>query len=207
MAAAETGELEKYRSYIQKRRFSPPEDSGDENLSGSSLPRFVQDEPATRQESQVPWWEKEAYTLLDQDELIKPPQEYPKPAPPSGGRESLSEARPASRGRNLDLYRKLYARQGHRNLPYASPYRSHSGYQAQVEDNRATLMAIKLIKQCLACFAILGIIVLMQGRADMQGALDVVRKHVVETHIDPQSLYEDVKTVFSQLVQTLGGSP
>lgn len=206
METTESGELEKYRSYIQKRRVAHSVE-GDNDLTDSSLSRIDQAEPATRQESEVPWWEKEAYTLLDQDELLKPPQEYIKPIRPGGDRDSLSGPRTASRGRGYDLYRKLYGRRGHRNPPYVSPYRSYSGYQAQIEDNRATVMAIKLIKQCLACFAILGIVVLMQGRADMQEALDVVRKHVVETHIEPQSLLEDVKSVFSQFVRTLGGSP
>lgn len=208
METTESGELEKYRSYIQKRRVAPPaDDSGDDGLPDNSLTRIVQAEPAARQESEVPWWEKEAYTLLEQDELLKPPQEFIKPSQSRGEGESHSDTRAASRGRSHDLYRKLYARRGRRNPSYASPYRSYSGSQAQIEDNRATVMAIKLIKQCLACFAILGIIVLMQGRADMQDALDVVRRHVVETHIDPQNLLEDVKSVFNQFVRTLGGSP
>lgn len=213
MAATESGELEKYRKYIQRRRVTYPDDDGmREKPAENSIATLSNAGTETGQDSDnTPWWEKEAYTLLDQEELIKPPQELEKPVHSYRARETLSGAQPASRTRDHDLYKKLYSRysrQGYRTSSYASPYRSsYSGYQAQIEDNRATLLAIKLIKQSLACFAILGIIVLMQGRPDMQEALAVVRRHVVETHIDPQTLFEDVKAAFNQFVQTLGGSP
>lgn len=207
MAAAESGELEKYRKYIQKRRITTPSDDDVKaEPEENSITALNRTEPESRSDSQTPWWEKEAYTLLDRDELIKPPQEQGRPVHHHNcERNNLASTLHYS-GRNHALYKKLYARQGNRT-PAASSYRNISSQRAQIEDNRATLMAIKLIKQSLACFAILGIIVLMQGRSDMQEALAVIRRHVVETHIDPRSLFEDVKSVFSQFVQALVGSP
>ena len=210
MAVTESGELEKYRKYIQKRRITPPdEDKIQEKSAENSITSYNQQESETRSHSQTPWWEKEAYTLLDKDELTRPSREYRKPKPVQDYRErdSLSDSLTASRRRDHDLYKKLYSRQGSRTSAYPSSYKSYSSQRTQIEDNRATLMAIKLIKQALACFAILGIVVLMQGRPDMQEVLAVIRKHVVETHIEPQNLFEGVKSVFSQLVQTEGGSP
>lgn len=107
-------------------------------------------------------------------------------------------------------YQRLYG-QSHKTSPYANNSRYHgystSTHSAEIEDNRATVLAVKIIKQALACFAILGIIVLMQQRSDMGGALTFIKKHVVETHIEPNSLLTGVENIVQECSRFLGGSP
>lgn len=204
MPDTESGEL-KYRRYIQKRRLThPAEDRPREEASENSV-TCQNPEPETRSFPRVSWRENEA-ALPDKGDLIRPVLEYRSPVHNRGDRITISETLNALRKRDHPLYRKLYQQQRYRTPAYPSG-KSYTSQRAQIEDNMATLIAIKVIKQALACFAILGIIVLMQGRQDMQETLAVIRKHVVETHIDPRSLFENVKSAFSQLVRTLGGSP
>ncbi|MCX7772865.1 MAG: hypothetical protein N2376_07110, partial [Clostridia bacterium] len=105
------------------------------------------------------------------------------------------------------IYRKLYGqnKKGTYGSSYAGAY--HGPHQAEIEDNRATVLAVKIIKQAIACFAILGILVLMQQRTDMGQALAFVKKQVIEINVDPQSILSGVEDLVKQCTKFLGGSP
>ena len=204
-AMTDTGSAElKYRRYIQKKRITPPAEEKAIGEPEEDSKNVFKPEPETRS-FPAPWPEKETGSLPYKGELTRPVLEC-KNRLMTSGEVILSDTLTALRKQDHSLYRKLYTRQKYKAPAYPSG-KSYTSQRTQIEDNRATLMAIKVIKQALACFAILGIIVLMQGREDMQDALAAIRKHVVETHIDPQNLIDGVKSVFSQLVRTLGGSP
>jgi len=76
-----------------------------------------------------------------------------------------------------------------------------------IEDNRATLLAVKIIKQALACFAILGIIVFLQQRTDTTDALMFIKSHVVDNHIEVSSLISGVQNIITECTKLFGGSP
>jgi hypothetical protein len=76
-----------------------------------------------------------------------------------------------------------------------------------IEDNRATLLAIKIIKQTLACFAILGIIVFLQQRADGAQVLEYIKNQVVESHIEANSILTGVENILTQCSKFFGGAP
>ncbi len=84
---------------------------------------------------------------------------------------------------------------------------AHTDREGEGENNRINVLAVKIIKQSLACFALLGIILLMQERADMAPALAFVKKQVVETHIEPKSLLDGFQNLVAECSRWLGGSP
>lgn len=214
MDFAGADEMEKYRKYIQKRRVSPLQDDG-----GDEKPkRDVEDEPAhseTEHDGSSPftmWNEREKDPAMYGDDDVPRPADYRRPGPASKVHNAQNASLPLLHRADTGLYKKLYSHSGRNKSPsyptsYPSAYKGHSGSHAEVEDNRVTLIAVKLIKQALACFAILGIIILMQSRPDMKEALAVVKKQVIETNIEPQSLYEGIRGIINQCSQALGGSP
>jgi len=203
MATAESGDI-RYRTYIQRRRVTSPDEDAEKKDSESG--RIAEFAPDNRESGLTRdlRWDREIRDLIEKADSIPPVQDYEKPVAPHMEHDAGSDARTSYRKQDSSIYRKLYSRPGYRTTPYPS-YKSYAGQQAQVEDNRATLIAIKIIKQSLACFAILGIIVLMQGRPDMQNTLAVIKKYVVETHIEPRSFFENVRDVFNKIVHTFGG--
>jgi len=86
------------------------------------------------------------------------------------------------------------------------PYYGMSNRTA-IEENRATLLAVKVIKQALACFAILGVIVFLQQRADTSGALIFIKNQVVDNHIDVSNLISGVQNIITECAKLFGGSP
>lgn len=76
-----------------------------------------------------------------------------------------------------------------------------------IEENKATLLAIKIIKQALACFAILGLIVFLQQRTDTAGALTFIKSHVVDNHTDVSTLISGVENIIAECSRLFGGSP
>ena len=210
MEATDANNMEKYRSYIQKRRVSPePVQSEVEEESQSVSSQLVDVSP--QPEKSVP--------LIPQEYGRKASGDYDRPfytETDNGAGRSYTAPEPYPRSysryptglRRTDQghYKSLYQNRK-RQGAYVSPYRSHSGSKTDIADNRATLLAIKLIKQALACFAILGIIVLMQGRSDMEDVLAFIKRQVVETHIDPQGIYEGIQGFIAQCSKILGGSP
>ena len=76
-----------------------------------------------------------------------------------------------------------------------------------IEDNKTANLAIKIIKQALACFAILGLIVFLQQRADAAGALTFIKSQVVDNHIEVKSLITGVENIITECSRIFGGSP
>ena len=69
------------------------------------------------------------------------------------------------------------------------------------------MLAIKIIKQALACFAVLGIIVLMQQNVGMADELSFVKKHVVENHIELDNIINGVKNIIAECSRFSEGHP
>ncbi|NLX63975.1 MAG: hypothetical protein GX022_04265 [Clostridiaceae bacterium] len=77
-----------------------------------------------------------------------------------------------------------------------------------IEENRATLLAVKIIKQALACFAILGVIVFLQQRTtDTAGALIFIKNQVVDNHVEVSGLISGVQNIITECAKIFGGSP
>lgn len=211
MEATDANNMEKYRSYIQKRRVTPEPVQSEVDEESRSVSNQLMDVSAQPEKS-VPF--------ITEDYGRKASGDYDRPLysdTQSGIGRSYTAPEPYSQSyagkyptglRRTDQghYKSLYQNRKRQNT-YPSPYRSYSGAKTDIADNRATLLAIKLIKQALACFAILGIIVLMQGRSDMEDILAFIKKQVVETHIEPQGIYEGIQGFIAQCSKILGGSP
>jgi hypothetical protein len=69
------------------------------------------------------------------------------------------------------------------------------------------MLAIKIIKQSIACFIILGIIVLMQQNIELEDELSFIKRHVVENNIELGSIVDGVKNIIAECSRFLGGSP
>ena len=76
-----------------------------------------------------------------------------------------------------------------------------------IEENKATLLAIKIIKQALACFAILGVIVFLQQRADASPVLNYIKSQVVDNHTEASSPTSGVENIITECSRIFGGSP
>ncbi len=76
-----------------------------------------------------------------------------------------------------------------------------------IEENRTANLAIKIIKQALACFAILGLIVFLQQRADAAGALTFIKSQVVDNHTEVSSLITGVENIITECSKIFGGLP
>ncbi|NMA65541.1 MAG: hypothetical protein GX957_04765 [Clostridiaceae bacterium] len=100
-----------------------------------------------------------------------------------------------------------FSREKYKSPVNSATYKSPSRYSAEIEDNRTTLLAIKVIKQSLACFAILGLVVLMQNISSLSGVLAFLRRHLVETHIDHEAVFLGVENIIKECSRFLGGSP
>jgi len=79
--------------------------------------------------------------------------------------------------------------------------------RTEIEENRATILAVKIIKQALACFAILGFIVFLQQRTDTAGALMFIKNQVVDNNIEVSSLFSGVQNIITECAKFFGGSP
>ena len=239
--AAETDNMERYKSYIQKRRaVTAPETYAesialfDKGLSGDDL--FENRSSAGIEETDDLNGHvrgngenagSENASGIDTDAAIPFAESPFKDFFKEDARESYARgnadgntaggaSRPAPyRRTDQNIYRKLYGNKrkspfsgGSYTGDYARTYHGGglSGSGTQIEDNRATVLAIKVIKQSLACFALLGIIVLMQQNSSMTGILEFIKKHVVESHIEPGSLLTGVQDIVKECARFFGGS-
>lgn len=209
MDSAGTNELGKYRKYIQKRRVTPSadenadkadskEESGgishidaDSAIPGPDIPMANRDTGRVRRGK-----EEDVLGIVDlaRSDYVPGPH-YPQ-----------ASLLPALRRNDTGLYKKLYSHSGRKAPAYQSPspYKGYSSSSVEIQDNKATTLAVKIIKQALACFAILGIVIFMQSRPDMKDALAAVKKQVVETNIEPQSILDGIKNVYNQITTALG---
>ena len=249
--AAETDNMERYKSYIQRRRaVTAPETyeesitlfdkglSGDdlfENRSSAGIEETDDLNGHVRGNGENAG--SENASGIDTDAAIPFAESPFKDFFKEDARESCAgggadgnaaggASRPAPfRRTDQNIYRKLYGNK--RKSPFsgnsftggsnsASSYTGSyartyhggglSGSGTQIEDNRTTVLAIKVIKQSLACFALLGIIVLMQQNSSMAGVLEFIKKHVVESHIEPGSLLTGVQDLVKECARFFGGA-
>lgn len=211
MGTAEAENLEKYKSYIQRRRVGLKET--DESLPAEPLTdRYgrtdgyvIKSENGKNSDT-----DDYNYTQNDNDEeLRKFLEEEPTWKKSYSDTYSSSISTTSYRRNEPDLYRRLYGR--NRRTPYSSrntgSFYGSSRYASETEDNGAALLAIKVIKQCLACFAVLGVIVLMQKINSMAGVLEFLKKHIVDTHIEPESILAGAEELIKECTRLLGGSP
>lgn len=219
MGVAEVDNLEKYKSYIQRRRVeAAPKEKGLSqetalekteisvpyamNFSGDT---GSEEKAKSKEEGQAGYTESSS----DSAESFTP---YHYGSESSWDtRNDSGKTRTSTNFRRTDpnLYRRLYGKD-HKSTRtgYLSGYHGSTvGNPADTADNRTAVLAIKIIKQALACFVVLGIIVLMQQRSDMAGALAFVKKYVVDSHTDPQNLLTGVENIIKECSRLLGGSP
>ncbi len=214
--AAKVDNLDKYKSYIQRRRVGP--DPNEANETAQPVIRLT--EPLmdydfdTKEEVRIESDKRSALQDFLSDETGASTVSSSGTTGTKRASTSIHDLYSApdstTRRTDLSLYRRLYG-QNHKNT-HNSPYAStHHGYgssnHAEIEDNRATVLAVKIIKQALTCFAVLGIIVLMQQRSDMDSILTFIKKQVVDTHIEPKSLLTGIENVWKEASRFLGGSP
>lgn len=220
MSAAENRDM--YRSYIQRRRVVPDKNEG-EPFTGYD--EVSKDDPAANKDlisEQEPKPLKSAIT--DAEELSILREKYTPEESFSGSRKKPEENgrewpfrlfAPKNAASRQDPYRRYlshghtqsaYGRIASRQPAYGRSYHNQAG-RTSVEDNRITLLAKKIIKQTLVCFALLGIIVLMQQNAGLADELSLIKRHVVENHIEFDSIWNGVKNIVAECTRIFGGSP
>jgi hypothetical protein len=206
-----------YKSYIQKRRVVPEKTGYDSVDEDSSTTR-----DAFESESGVKS-EKSAITDVEELSILRekyrPEEDFsdyarkaeeksaytplrlftPKDTPQ---KEPNIYRRYSSYNQTQSAYRQIAQRQAAHSRVFGS-----QSSRMPVEDNRTALLAIKIIKQALACFAVLGIIVLMQQNVGMADELSFVKKHVVENHIELDNIINGVKNIIAECSRFFGGSP
>lgn len=205
--ATEVSNQDRYKSYIQKRRVGS--DSSEDNFSAEIKS------------------EKSPLNNIEDLSLFKENKTYE-------GFSDASSFNDLTRFRNqrfrTDTEPFKYVEDKARENSYSryNPYSNQSRYSSRIdtstyqrkrpvsygtsnrtaiEENKATLLAIKIIKQALACFAILGLIVFLQQRADTAGALMFIRSNVVDNHTEVSSLISGVENIITECSRLFGGSP
>lgn len=222
MGVADAENYDKYRSYIQRRRVVEPSAAGDSLIHGlvekkESAPKTesIFSEDTDKLYSHKTGIDEDSSQMGQSEEVADSYRGYSaydrsfNNSWTSAGTYDRPNAAQSLKRTDTGLYKRLY---GNRRSGYQSgisSYRSSStsGYTTEITDNHTTVLAIKIIKQSLACFAILGIVVLMQQRDEMAEALSFVKKHVVDTHWDPQNLITGVENIIKACSRLLGGSP
>jgi hypothetical protein len=216
---ADASNLDKYKSYIQRRRVGPDSTKASE----STQPLIKQAESladydfGSKEDKKDNVDRKSPLDDLSYVDTRSSSFGSTNSFGPDRSSESMGNhySAPATTARRTDpgLYRRLYG-QNRKNSHVSHYTGSHHGYatsgsssHAEIEDNRTTVLAVKIIKQALACFAVLGIIVLLQQRSDTGQILAFVKKHVVDTHIEPQGLLAGVENIWKECSRFLGGSP
>jgi len=219
-SAAENREM--YRSYIQRRRVIP------EKTENDLFTGYDEDKKDDPEDSQDPVSESEPKALksaiTDAEELsilrekympeeefsghLKKPDENNRSSPFRlfGQRNALSRQDTYRRYPSYGYTHSAYGRTASRLPAYGRSFRGQAG-RTSVEDNRITLLAKKVIKQTLVCFVLLGIIVFMQQKADLADELSLIKKNVVENHIELDSIINGVKNIVAECTKIFGGSP
>lgn len=207
-----------YKSYIQKRRVVPEKTEYDSINEYSSEIQNVSETESGVKSKKSAITDAEELSILR--EKYRPEEEYsdysrkseekstyaffrlfaPKAA--SHRTDTNTSRRYSSYSKPQTAYRQNTARQSSNGRLFGT----QTGW-IPVEDNRTALLAIKIIKQALACFAVLGIIVLMQQNAEMADELSFVKKHVVENHIELDNIINGMKNIITECSRFFGGSP
>ncbi len=191
----EDGNNYKYKSYIQRRRVG----------QSDSPPSF----DAETQEDKSPIAE------LDDDNLFK---DFNFNKSDKNDEELLSfhKTNDDSDDINYNYEPRVFAipppsRSTYRkeSLSNKSKYSSNNNgtNSPAIEDNKVAKLSVKVIKQALACFAILGIIVFLQQRSDTTAVLDFLRTNIVDNHTDLQGLTSGVKDIITECTKIFNGLP
>lgn len=211
MGAAEVENIEKYRSYIQRRRVG----SGDAEAELSAEPfkdRAVEAEDyvmrSEKDYGKDPGFnDHDSFIENERDDPLKKLLEDDTIRTKSYSDTSSVSSAPYRRS-DPDIYRRFYGRNRRTSTGYKNAASMYgAGKHTETEDNGATLLAIKIIKQCLVCFAVIGVIVLMQRINAMSGVLAFLKKHVVETNFEPKNIISGAENLIEECTRLLGGSP
>lgn len=211
MEASDANNLDRYKSYIQRRRvgYEQPHES---LMSGMSALKTQEEDEGSAESKAISYRD---FTSVDRssgrlqagntegDKIFG----FAQNQNASNKESSVTALRKPDPG----LYQRLY-KQNRKISSFPYYRKSGNGYGAsshgaEIEDNRTTVLAIKVIKQALTCFAILGIIVLMQRRDETVNVLTFIKKHLVEAHIEPKNLLAGVENIVKECSRFLGGSP
>jgi hypothetical protein len=188
--ASEVNNLDKYRSYIQRRRVG--------------FDDSVNDFAAESKSDKSPLNEIDGMSLLKDSKVSEGffsySHEINEKNPYTGTYKPYSQESNYTRQSNYPRRKDLSIYQRKRPVSYGASNR------AAIEENRTALLAIKIIKQALACFAILGIIVFLQQRADTADALLFIKSQVVDNHTDVGGIISGVENIIIQCSKIFGGS-
>lgn len=182
----EAEKSDKYKSYIQRRRVGANDSSSDFNMDSKS--------------------DKSPITDFDEIDFFK--------SSSSKATDDSSTLDKAIEGNNFySPYKSYTTPSKYTHRTDTSSYRRNypvnykGANRTAIEDNRTTLLAVKIIKQALACFAVLGIIVFLQQRNDTTAVLEFIKKHVVDNHTDLSGLITGVENIILECSRIFGGSP
>ncbi len=205
-----------YKSYIQKRRVVPEKTEYDSDNEHSLTARNIFDHESGEKTEKSAITDAEELSILR--EKYRPEEDFSdysrKPeekstyslfrlfTPKSASHKTPDTYRRYSSYNQQSAYRQITARQSSHNRYYGT-----QPGRIPVEDNRTAMLAIKIIKQTIACFVILGIIVLMQQNIELADELSFVKRHVVENHIELGNIIDGVKNIIAECSRVLGGSP
>lgn len=176
---------DKYKSYIQRRRVGENDSVADytKDIKKDKSPIADLQESSifkdsNRREDSFSHFSKRNENILE----YNPVKDYTIP-PPSKG---------------------TYRRDPYRSN-YTSAYKGANG--TEIENNKTASLATKIIKQSLVCFAILGVIVILQQRNDTIKVLDFLKKHIVDNHIDFKGIVAGVGNVIAECSKIFKGTP
>ncbi len=181
---SEVGNQDRYKSYIQRRRVS--------------FDNFTNDSAAESKTDKSPINDIADMSLINEHKTYE---------------GFFSHSKGINDKDTYDSYNTYSHRSNFPNHTDKSIYqrKSPGSYGASnrtaIEENRSTLLAIKIIKQALTCFAILGIIVLLQQRSDTGTVLNYIKSQVVENHTEISGLVSEVENIITECSGFFGGSP
>lgn len=192
MGFAEADNLVEYKSYIQRRRAdaAPKDTSLTTDLSIENNVRDLGFEISERYTN--PDYTDDVSTLNVKNESA----------------DKISAG--TLRRTDPSIYKRLYGNGlTNRYSGYSNNYRNNktSRYTNEDTDNGTAVLAIKIIKQSLVCFALLGIVVFMQSKSELTHALEFVKKYVVDADIEAKTLISGVENIFKECTRFLGGVP
>lgn len=216
---SEANNRDMYKSYIQRRRVVPGKTEQDSfsdydsvNENASAVQSVFGSESGVKTEKSA-ITDAEELSILR--EKYRPEDDFSDYTPKTEEKSTYSLFRlfePKSSSNKTDT--NIYRRYTSYTQPQIASRQTARGRFSRtqsnripVEDNRTARLAIKIIKQTLACFAVLGIIVLMQQNIEMADELSFVKKHVVENHIELDNIINGVKGIIAECSRLFGGSP
>ncbi len=183
---SEIDNLDRYKSYIQRRRVgfdNSEDDFAAESKSDKSPIKDIEDLSLSRENKTYEGFFGNGREIGEENKYTPPYKPYSHQTTNYPSRMDTS----------------IYQRK--RPVAYGASNR------LAIEENKTANLAIRIIKQALACFAILGLIVFLQQRADTAGALMFIKNQVVDNHTEVSSLITGVENIITECSRIFGGSP